>query len=145
VVPAFSPPLEGDILWRLLSNMSLNYLSLTDINALRAVIRAYDFRAPYDRPRARILEQTLQGMVSISCSETDRIYRGMAVRGAQTRLVLDQRAFSCEGAMYLFGSVLNEFFALYATVNSFHQLIVEESSRGEQYTWPARLGRTQII
>lgn len=44
VVPSFSPPLEGDILWRLLSNMSLNYVSLTDVSALRAVLAAYDFR-----------------------------------------------------------------------------------------------------
>lgn len=142
VVPSFRPQLEGDMLWRLLSNMSLNYVSLTNVPALRAVLTAYDFRAPHDRPRARILEKTMQGIVRICCSETDRIYKGLPVRGAQTRLVLDQRAFSCEGGMYMFGSILNEFFALYATVNSFHQLIVEESSRGEEYVWPARLGRT---
>ena len=86
----------------------------------------------------------MHGMVSVSCTETDRVYRGLPVRGAQTRLVLDQRAFSCEGAMYLFGSVVNEFFALYATVNSFHQFTVIEASRGEEYVWPARLGRLSI-
>ncbi len=145
VIPSFNPPLEGDILWRLLSNMSLNYVPLTDIHALRAVLGAYDFRAPYDRPRARMLEKTMHGMVGISSKDTDRVYRGLPVRGAQTRLVLDQRAFSCEGAMYLFGSVLNEFFALYATVNSFHQLTVVEALRGEEYIWPARLGRTLSI
>ena len=144
VVPSFNPPLEGDMLWRLLSNMSLNYVPLTDIKALRAMLSTYDFRAPYDRPRARLLEKTMHGMVSVSCTETDRVYRGLPVRGAQTRLVLDQRAFSCEGAMYLFGSVVNEFFALYATVNSFHQFTVIEASRGEEYVWPARLGRLSI-
>lgn len=144
VIPPFNPPLEGDILWRLLSNMSLNYIALTDIAALRAIISAYDFRARYDRPRARILEKILQGMVSISCRQTDRIHMGLPVRGMQTRLALDQRSFSCEGDMYLFGSVLNEFFALYATVNSFHQLIVREAKRGEEYTWPARLGKVNV-
>jgi len=142
VTPSFRPPMEGDLLWQLISNMSLNYVSLTSVQALRAVLKAYDFRALYDRPRARILEKTLSGMVRISCTETDRIYGGLPVRGARTRLVLDQRAFSCEGGMYLFGSVLNEFFALYATINSFHQLIVEEATCGEEYLWPARLGRT---
>lgn len=144
VVPSFSPPLEGDILWRLLSNMSLNYVSLTDVSALRAVLAAYDFRARHDRPRARMLEKTLKSMLRIHCSESDRIYGGLPVRGARTRLVLDQRAFCAEGAMYLFGSVLNEFFALYATVNSFHQLTIEEASRGEEYRWPARLGRISL-
>jgi type VI secretion system protein ImpG len=145
VIPSFNPPLEGDTLWRLLSNMSLNYVSLTDINALRAVLSAHDFRAPYDRMRARILDKIMKSMIRVHCSETDRIYGGRPVRGAQTRLVVDERAFDCEGGMYLFGSVLNEFFALYATVNSFHRLIIEEATRGEEYQWPARLGRTLRI
>lgn len=145
VTPSYRPPLEGDLLWQLLSNMSLNYISLTNVHALRAVLTAYDFRAPYDRPRARILEKILKGMIRISCTETDRIYGGLPVRGAQTRLSLDQNAFSCEGDMYIFGSILNEFFALYATVNSFHQFILVEENRGQEYQWPARLGRTMII
>jgi type VI secretion system protein ImpG len=144
VVPSCAPPLEGDIFWRLLSNMSLNYISLTDVHALRTVLRVYDFRALHDKSHARILDKTMNGIVRIHCSETDRIFNGLPVRGAQIRLVLDERAFICEGAMYLFGSVLNEFFALYATVNSFHQLIIEEAS-GEEYRWPARLGRTHRI
>jgi type VI secretion system protein ImpG len=53
---------------------------------------------------------------------------------------MDQAYFSCEGGMYLFGAVLNEFLSMYATVNSFHQLIVREASRGEEYRWPPRLG-----
>jgi type VI secretion system protein ImpG len=145
VIPSFSPPLEGDTLWRLLSNMSLNYVALTNAHTLRAVLSTYDFRSRHDRPRASMLEKILQSIVDISCSESHRVYKGMPVRGAQTRLVLDQRSFSCEGAMYLFGSVLNEFFAMSATVNSFHQLIVREAVRGEEYKWPARLGRTRTI
>lgn len=144
VIPPLNPPLEGDILWRLLSNMSLNYIGLADIKALKAIISAYDFRARHDRPRARILEKTLQGMVSVSCRQTDRLHNGLPVRGIRTRLVLDQRSFSCEGDMFLFGSILNEFFALYATVNSFHQLIVVEAKRGEEYIWPSRLGKIHL-
>jgi len=144
VVPPFSPPLEGDLLWRLLSNMSLNYVEFSDINALRAMISTYDFRSAYDPSRSRMSDKLLKGMVAVSCSETDRVYNDLPVRGASTRLVLDQRAFACEGAMYLFGAVLNEFFALYATVNSFHQLIVEEASYKEEYQWPPRLGRIEL-
>jgi type VI secretion system protein ImpG len=144
VTPSCSPPLEGDLLWRLLSNMSLNYIALTDISALRAVISAYDFRSRYDTSRARILSKILQGMVGISSEETDRIYEGLPVRGSRTTLVLDQRNFSCVGDMYMFGSVLNEFFALYATLNSFHQLRVIENKHGVEFQWPARMGRKQL-
>jgi type VI secretion system protein ImpG len=140
VTPPYMPPLEGDSLWRLLSNMSLNYIPLTNIHALRSILTTYDFRALNDSRRAKILEQTLQGMISISMEETDRIYHGLPLRGARTTLVLKEKHFSCEGDMYLFASVVNEFLALYATVNSFHQLVVQEDMAGTVYEWPARLG-----
>ncbi|MCL1986212.1 MAG: type VI secretion system baseplate subunit TssF [Betaproteobacteria bacterium] len=142
VEPPYNPPLGDDLFWRLLSKMSLNYIPLANPIALQAVLSTYDFRAPHDRPRAKILEKNLKAIVSTACTETGRIYNGLPVRGMQTRLVLDQKGFSCEGDMYLFGSVLNEFLALYATVNSFHQLVVNEAKLGEEYVWPARLGRT---
>lgn len=144
VTPSYTPPLEGDLLWRLISNMSLNYLPLGNVHAMRALIASYDFRALHDRNRARILNKMLGGMTGIDSKETDRIYQGLPVRGAVTRLTLDRRGFSCEGDMYLFASVINEFLALYATVNSFHQLVVVDSRRGEEYQWPARLGRKLI-
>jgi type VI secretion system protein ImpG len=83
-------------------------------------------------------------MTQIVSEETDRIYQGLPVRGTVTRLTLDRDGFSCEGEMFLFASVINEFLALYATVNSFHQLIVIDAGRGEEYQWPARLGRKLI-
>lgn len=144
VTPPYTPPLEGDLLWRLISNMSLNYLPLSNVHAMRALLASYDFRALHDRQRARVLDKTLGGMTGIASEETDRIYRGLPVRGAVTRLVLDRGGFSSEGEMYLFASVINEFLALYATVNSFHQLVVVDSRRGEEYQWPARLGRKLI-
>lgn len=144
VTPPFAPPLEGDTLWRLLSNMSLNYLPLTNINALRGIMATYDFRAQHDSRRARVLERILDGMVAIHMRETDRIHEGLPLRGAVTELTLRQRSFSCEGDMFLFASALNEFLALYATVNSFHQLIVREEKNGERYIWPPRLGKQTL-
>ena len=144
VTPPYTPPLEGDLLWKLISNMSLNYLPLNNVHAMRALIASYDFRALHDRHRARVLDKSLRGMTRMTSEEKDRIYRGLPVRGSVTRLELDRDGFSCQGEMYLFASVLNEFLALYATVNSFHQLIVVDGKRGEEYQWPARLGRKLI-
>ncbi|MDR0476465.1 MAG: type VI secretion system baseplate subunit TssF, partial [Desulfobulbaceae bacterium] len=77
---------------------------------------------------------------AIKSRSTDRIFRGVPKRGGQTTITIDQACFPCEGAMYLFGSALNEFLSMYATANNFHYLIVREASRGEEYRWPARLG-----
>ncbi|WP_191864423.1 type VI secretion system baseplate subunit TssF, partial [Pseudomonas viridiflava] len=35
---SFAPPLNRDFLWKLISNMSLNYLSLADVNALKVIL-----------------------------------------------------------------------------------------------------------
>ena len=134
------PPCSEDMLWKLLSNMSLNYIPLTDAAAFRAVIATYAFRAGSNRARSRELDRLLQGIRAIDSPTTDRIFDGSPRRGARTTITMDQSFFICEGAMVLFGSVLNEFLSMYATVNSFHQLIVKEASRGEEYHWPARIG-----
>jgi len=134
------PPCDEDMLWQLLSNMRLNYIPLTDAAAFRAVIATYAFRAGSNRARSRELDRLLQGIRAIASPTTDRIFDGSPRRGARTTITIDQSFFICEGAMVLFGAVLNEFLSMYATVNSFHQLIVKEASRGEEYHWPARLG-----
>ncbi|MDR2443008.1 MAG: type VI secretion system baseplate subunit TssF [Deltaproteobacteria bacterium] len=141
---SYAPPLESDLLWRLISNMSLNYISLIDIQALKSVISAYDFRALHDKTRARALERVFNGLIKINSFSTDRIYRGLPLRGSKTTLTLNQEAFNGEGDMYLFGSIINEFLALYATVNSFHELTVTEEKRGDTYRWPARLGMMTV-
>ena len=134
------PPCDEDTLWQLLSNMRLNYIPLTDVAAFRAMIAPYAFRAGRDRAQARALDRILQSIRAIASPTTDRIFGGRPRRGARTTITIDQSQFPSEGAMYLFGSALNEFLSMYATVNSFHQLIVKEASRGEEYSWPARLG-----
>lgn len=144
VTPPYLPPLEKNLLWRLISNMSLNYIPLTNVKALRGLLATYDFKAVHDARRARVLRQTLNGLVHVGCEEADRIYRGLPLRGTLTKLRMSKAAFTCEGDMYLFASVLNEFFALYATINSFHQLILTEDKTGEQYQWPARLGNQSL-
>ncbi|MDR2367604.1 MAG: type VI secretion system baseplate subunit TssF [Deltaproteobacteria bacterium] len=141
---SYAPPLESDLLWRLISNMSLNYIPLIDVQALRTVISAYDFRALHDKTRARAMERALNGLVRVSSFPTDRVYQGLPLRGSKTTLTLNQEAFNGEGDMYLFGSIINEFLALYATVNSFHELTVTEEKRGETYRWPARLGMMKL-
>jgi type VI secretion system protein ImpG len=47
--------------------------------------------------------------------------------------------------MYLFSCVLNEFFTLYASINSFNQLTVRDSERGEEFRWQPRIGQQPVI
>ena len=140
VTAPYPPPIEGDLLWRLLSNMSLNPIPLTDVVALRRVISTYNFRAIHEHRCAREMEKKLEGMISVVSVETDRIFKGLPMRGTQTRITLNQDAFSCKGALHLFGAALNEFLAMYATANSFQQLTVVEAKTAATHQYPARFG-----
>jgi type VI secretion system protein ImpG len=141
VNPPLVPPLDNDMMWKLISNMKLNYIPFTDINAIRSVLSIYDFKSMHAKQGSKVLTNLLNGLTDIKCVATDRIYRGLPLRGAITTLYVNKDNFSCLGEIYLFCSVINEFLAMYTTINSFHQLQIFEEKTGEQYKWPARLGR----
>jgi type VI secretion system protein ImpG len=143
--PALRPTLDGSLLWTLISNLSLNYLSLLDRDALCSVLRAYDFRAQLDRQAERASKLRLAGIVSIETQPIDRLHRGLVVRGLRSVLLLNQDAFGDEGGLYLFGSVLARFFSLYASINSFHELHVINRHNQERYTWTSQPGQQPLM
>jgi type VI secretion system protein ImpG len=73
------------------------------------------------------------------------MYHGLPARGLRTLLMMKSSKFSNSGDMYLFATVLNEFFSLYASVNSFNQLTVRDSERGEEFRWQPRIGQQPVI
>ena len=142
---SYRPVLDASLHWTLISNLSLNYLSLLSAEPLKAVIRAYDFAALHDLQQARATRKRLNGMQHAVTTPIDWLMKGLPTRGVQTRLKLDQAAFLCEGELYLFGSVLSHFFALYASINSFHRLEVINTTNNERYEWPLLTGRQPVI
>ncbi len=139
------PVLDGSLLWTLISNLSLNYLSLLSKDALSWVLRAYDFRALGDRQAERVARMRLDGIVKIESKPVDKILRGLPVRGLQSTLYVDQAGFGSEGDLFLFGTVLSHFFALYASINSFHELVVVNISNQEKYSWGTQSGMQPLI
>jgi type VI secretion system protein ImpG len=145
VTPSLPPPLEAGLHWQLISNMALSYVSLTDLEALRVLLTSYDFRAFYDRQAERVQQLRMEGIADVEVATVDLLYRGLPVRGLRTRMGMRESKFAGEGDMYLFASVLNEFFALYASINSFHELSVRGMEGGEVYEWPPRIGQQPLL
>ena len=141
---SFAPPLNRDFLWKLISNMSLNYLSLADVNALKVILETYDLPRHYDQHAEKISKRLLGGLKSIKHQHVDRLHRGLPVRGLRTELTIDAQGYIGEGDLFVFASVLNEFFALYASLNSYHELRVN-STQGEVYQWPPRMGLQPLL
>jgi len=145
VTPSFAPPLDKSFHWRLTSNMSLNYLSLTNIESLKAILSTYDYKSYYDRQQALASQHRLDGFDHIQSEAEDRIHNGLPVRGRRTVMRIKESHFSSEGDMFLFASVLNELYALNCTLNSFHHLFVHGIENGEIYEWKPRTGSCPLL
>jgi len=144
VTPSYAPPLQRDYLWKLISNMSLNYLSLANVEALKVILETYDLPRYYDKHAENVSRRRLGGLAHIAHQHVDRLHRGLPVRGVRTELTMNQDGFIGEGDLFLFASVLNEFFALYASLNSYHELRVQ-STQGEVYQWTPRMGQQPLL
>jgi type VI secretion system protein ImpG len=139
---------HGDPTWRLISHLSLNYLSLTDdangggASALRELLMLY---GDASEPIVRRQIEGLRNVASASITRRLPIAGPVAFgRGTEVTLTLDESAF--EGASaFLLGSVLERFFAKYVSINSFSETVLKSIQRKEIVRWPARLGRRPVI
>ena len=135
------PTLRHGLLWRLISHLALNHLSLVGdgkAEALREILKLYDFA---DSAETR---HQIDGILRVGSRKVvGRVQTSGPVafcRGIEVTIQLDEERFSGSG-LFLFASVLERFLALYCTVNSFSKLIATVKGReGELRRWPPRIG-----
>ena len=139
------PPVGKGALWRLISHLSLNYLSLVEDGkeSFQEILRLYDFE------NSPALQKQILGITSIS---SQRHFARLVslngisfARGLKIDMELDEEQFVGAGA-YLFASVAERFLALYVTMNSFSQLTVRTKQRKEVLgAWPPRTGQQILL
>ena len=132
-------------LWRLVSQLSLNYLSLVEDGkeSLQEILRLYDFSsaAHFERQIAGIESLSSRRHFARVVSESGISF----VRGTRVEMELNEEEF-VGGGVYLFSSVLEQFLGLYASLNSFSQLVVKTKQRKEVLKqWPPRAGQSILL
>jgi type VI secretion system protein ImpG len=139
---------EGRFSWRLISHLSLNYLSLVDSNhqegaaAFREILRLY--ADSNDRQTLRQIEGLLK-IESKAVVHRVRIPGPITfARGLEVTLTFDEHAFEGTGA-FILGGVLEQFFAKYVSLNSFTETVIRTQQRGEIMRWPAQMGRRHLL
>lgn len=138
-------PLGSNLLWRLLSHMSLNYVSLANIKNLKALLGLYLFPDTNDRTALLANRKRINGLESIQSLGADRIISGLMMRGREIIVNARHDHFASQGDLYIFGNVLNEFFSVYATINGFTRFVLKETSKGNIIKWPAQMGDRPLI
>ena len=139
------PPLGKNLLWRLLSHLYLNYLSVADVESLRAMVKLYVFTDTRDRGAVVANTKRVEAVSGMKVSEGDRLVRGLVMRGREIKMSLNCDGFANSGDLYLFSSVMNRFFSGYASVNCFTKLTVEDTLNKEIYEWTAMIGNRPLL
>jgi type VI secretion system protein ImpG len=143
------PPMRRGAHWRLISHLALNHLSLVSDDAqgspeaLQEILYLYDFMDSL-ATRKQILGLTKVTSRRVVRQTGSRIGAGL-VRGLETTIEFDEDQYVGSG-VFLFASVLERFLALYASVNSFNQLVIRSKQReGDLKRWPPRSGEQILL
>ncbi|GGC78520.1 type VI secretion system baseplate subunit TssF [Undibacterium terreum] len=139
---------EGETAWRLVSHLSLNYLSLIDSEQKEAASALKDLLKLYCSAEDVSGQRQIEGIKSVTAKP---IVRRIPVpgpitygRGLQITLTLEESAFEGMG-VFMLGAVLEQFFAKYVSLNSFTETVIRTPRRGDIIKWPARVGRCEIL
>lgn len=132
----------GDYAWRIISHLSLNYLSLVDQNPEEGAAALRELLGLYSN-YSTLAERQIRGVLNVSARPVTRrlplpgpISFG---RGLEVQVLLEEAAFEA-GGMYLFGSVLEEFFSKYVSVNNLTETVIRSDTDVEIARWPVRMG-----
>jgi type VI secretion system protein ImpG len=143
--PAHPAPLGDPLLWRLISQLSLNYLSLIDGDpaALQELLRLHNASG------TQAGEQQIDAILKVESGPGYARVTGehglSFARGRRIAIEFDEERFT-GGGVFLFASVLERFFAMYASLNSFTLLTARTKQRQRTlHEWPARAGWKPLL
>ncbi|MGH7578939.1 MAG: type VI secretion system baseplate subunit TssF [Gemmatimonadales bacterium] len=139
------PPLGKPQLWRMISQLSLNYLSVVEggREALQELLRLHNLAETIAG------ERQIEGIREVrSAPHHSRVvgeYGVTFARGRRIEIEFDETEFAGSG-LYLFASVLERFLGLYASVNSFCVLAARSQQRKSLLReWAPRAGWKPLI
>jgi type VI secretion system protein ImpG len=149
LVPPTRPvhsPAEGATSWLLISQLSLNYLSLVEnekgASALRGILELYTENSHEDssywtkaligvKSRPIVRRHLAAGPVSF-------------IRGLEVTILLDESRLAGHSA-YSLGAMLAHFLERYVSINSFVETVVETTRRGSIGRWSRRQGSQPVL
>jgi type VI secretion system protein ImpG len=115
--------------WDLVSHLSLNYSSITQLDMLQRMLRLYDWTDDEQNQRR------IDGIRQVEVMPVEGLQRGALLRGMEIRLLLHEDHYRSRADIHLFGHVLHHFFSMYASVNSFVQTRIQCHPSNKVMTW----------
>ena len=139
----YAPLADGAASWRAISHLSLNYLSLVQANSQEGAAALRDLLELYAAGTDVSARKQIEGIRSVA---VDRIVRRLPGpgplafgRGVEIAVQIDELAFEGSSA-FLFGSVLDRYFARHVSINSFTETVLRTDARREINRWAMERG-----
>ena len=149
-----APIAEGNVAWRAISHLSLNYLSLVNATPQDGAAALRDLLELYASAGDVSAKKQIDGVRFVRAEPVvrrvpppprDRAGAKSAAprlafgRGLEVTVDVDELAFE-GGSAFLLGSVLAHFFAAYVSINSFTETVFRSPGRGEIHRWVPQWG-----
>ena len=139
---------EGNLNWKLINQLSLNHLSLTDTDAEKGAAALREMLRLYASTGDAGAQRQIDGLRSVALKPVVRrlpmpgpITFG---RGVQVNVEIDDLSF--EGASaFLLGCVLERFVARHVSINGFTQTKLHSTGRGDILSGRPRCGTRPIL
>ncbi|MGF6642640.1 type VI secretion system protein ImpG [Paraburkholderia sp. GAS82] len=128
------PPTGDRFQWRVLSHLAPNYLSLLDAEILRGSLALYDWTD------GELNSRRINAITDVRHRPLSKLVKGGLMRGVEITVTLDAGRFAGDGDLELFGSMLNRFLGLYATLNLYTRLVLVTQPTGQRIEWPETKG-----
>ena len=137
------PPMRKGLQWQLISNLSLNFLSIVE----KGKEPLQELLLLYDLSKNPTVRKQISGISSVtSSSSVTRVHSHTGItfcRGTDVTIEFDEQQYVGTGIVLL-SSVLNQFFGLYSAINSFSRLTVK-TKKGVVKRWPPLLGEQILL
>ena len=118
--------------------------------ALTEYLALYDFSDDQHPELREVARQIREGVLAVDAGRDVAFVPGESetvggyARGLEVRLELDEEKYVGVGS-YLFAAVLERFFAMAVSMNSFTRLTYGTRQRGPVRKWPARAGEKVLL
>jgi type VI secretion system protein ImpG len=139
---------RGAVGWQAINLLALNHRGIAMDDPAKAAAALREVLTLFSAGADAAIERRIAGVRSVASRPivrrlSERIGVGVA-RGIEVSVTVDEKAFEGSGPFPL-GTVLDRFFAEYAAMNQFTQLVLIGSERGEIMRFPARRGGRRLL
>lgn len=139
---------EGNIAWRLLNLLSLNYLSLLDTDDRQGAVALRELMTLFSNASDSATRRQIEGLQHVHARPVVRRHPSPGLiafgRGIEVRLTVDELAFE-GGSAFMLAAVLHRYLARHVSMNSFVETVLHSLTRGELMRWQPELGVRAVL